>query len=335
MKLSLVTRSSVLQAITECDELTREPFLLMHGFDKAREYFLLYKSKAYDSKAIVGAAYERATGERLTARDFSGGQWLADRLEELGFEVTGDMDWRVEEQILACDLLCQNSWKTVPESDPRTSELSTLLRSQWPYAPSIPEYRGVASVHRKVEDLRTAHPNHTGVTTRGGTLSRRIAAAFVEDPEAMHVLAEGLRQRGQLDLPLQYGEDADPDPAAAAALSAAEFAAALEGKAARRLTRVYERNPKLRRQKIAQSRKQRGGISCEVCGFDYEQFYPGIGEGYVHVHHVVPLHVSGPVENALDDLALLCANCHGMIHKPARYLTLDELRAIVASGMAG
>ncbi|WP_228002458.1 HNH endonuclease [Nocardia australiensis] len=302
-------------------------FLESHGFKSAREYFLLYEGRAYDSKAIVGVAYSLMTGEQYTAKDFSGGLALTERLERLGFEVTGKMDWKLEEQVLACDLLDQNGWRTIPERDSRTEDLSKLLRAQWVYAPSIPEYRGTDSVHRKFEDLRTAHPDHEGARTRGGKLSVHVAASFAKDPHKMRALAETLRQNGQLDLVLDLDEEYT-DTSATEAASAEEIVAAIEGKASQRLTRVYERDPKLRRRKIEQSRKERNSIACEVCGFDFEATYPGVGDGYVHVHHVVPLHTTGPVENTLDDLILLCANCHQMIHRPKQWLTPDELRAI-------
>lgn len=125
MQLSTLTRSFVLQAIEKCDKVSRPKFLEEHGFKPAREYFLLYEGRAYDSKAIVGVAYSLITGERYTAKDFSGGLALTERLERLGFEVTGKMDWKLEEQILACDLLDRNDWRTIPERDPRTEELSS------------------------------------------------------------------------------------------------------------------------------------------------------------------------------------------------------------------
>ncbi|MCC3314967.1 HNH endonuclease [Nocardia africana] len=62
-------------------------------------------------------------------------------------------------------------------------------------------------------------------------------------------------------------------------------------------------------------------MSCEACGFDFELAYPGVGNGYIHVHHAVPLHTTGRIETTLVDLVLLCANCRQMIHRLARWLT--------------
>ncbi|MEV4457357.1 HNH endonuclease [Microbispora sp. NPDC049633] len=63
--------------------------------------------------------------------------------------------------------------------------------------------------------------------------------------------------------------------------------------------------------------------------FDFEHTYGPRGAGYIECHHIVPLHVSGPVTTKLDDLALVCSNCHRMIHRSAPWLTPSELRKLV------
>jgi 5-methylcytosine-specific restriction enzyme A len=51
-----VTRTEILAAVAEYDELGQDGFLRKHGFDRARSYLLIHDGKAYDSKAIVGVA---------------------------------------------------------------------------------------------------------------------------------------------------------------------------------------------------------------------------------------------------------------------------------------
>jgi hypothetical protein len=91
MALSDLTSSSaVLQAIKEFHELGREEFLRKYGFGHAKQYFLAYEGRRYDSKAIVGAAHGYQFPEQgpLRASDFSGGEKTVQaKLEELGFEV--------------------------------------------------------------------------------------------------------------------------------------------------------------------------------------------------------------------------------------------------------
>jgi 5-methylcytosine-specific restriction protein A len=59
-------------------------------------------------------------------------------------------------------------------------------------------------------------------------------------------------------------------------------------------------------------------LRCEVpgCGFCFEEVYGNVGEKFAHVHHLNAL--SGgdeEVQTTLEDLAIVCANCHAMIHR--------------------
>lgn len=83
-----VTRGDVLLAAEEYDRLGAEGFFSAHGFGPARSYELVIGGRRYPSKAILGAAYELATGQRLGSGDFEGGKGGAvDVLGKLGFEV--------------------------------------------------------------------------------------------------------------------------------------------------------------------------------------------------------------------------------------------------------
>lgn len=86
----LTSRDAVLQAIAECDALGRASFLSKYGFGEAREYFLEFKQRSYDSKAIAGVAYgyQFPSKGTLMSSDFSGGYATVKRvLEGLGFSV--------------------------------------------------------------------------------------------------------------------------------------------------------------------------------------------------------------------------------------------------------
>lgn len=83
-----VKRDDVLRAIQEYDRLGAEQFFAKHGFGPSRSYELLWEKRHYPHKAVLGTAYEFATGERLAAGDFEGGKAGAVRvLGELGFTV--------------------------------------------------------------------------------------------------------------------------------------------------------------------------------------------------------------------------------------------------------
>ena len=74
------------------------------------------------------------------------------------------------------------------------------------------------------------------------------------------------------------------------------------------------------------------GYSCQVCGFNFKETYGEHGEGYIHVHHLNPIsEVEGEqLINPKDDLAVLCANCHAMIHRyRANTLSVEELSSLI------
>jgi len=83
-----VTRDDVTRAIAEYDRLGPEKFFAQHGFGPSRTYELIWESRHYPHKAILGTAYELATGQRLGPGDFEGGKSGAVKvLGKLGFTV--------------------------------------------------------------------------------------------------------------------------------------------------------------------------------------------------------------------------------------------------------
>jgi hypothetical protein len=84
-----VTRDEVTRAINEYDRLGAADFFLQHGYAAATTYQLLENGHAYPPKAILGAAYEFATGRRLSSPDFEGGATGAVKvLTALGYRVS-------------------------------------------------------------------------------------------------------------------------------------------------------------------------------------------------------------------------------------------------------
>ena len=83
-----VNRADVLRAIKEYDRLGPERFFSEHGFAPTTTYELAWEGRHYPPKAILGTAYEFATGKRLDSSDFEGGKTGAVRLlGQLGFTV--------------------------------------------------------------------------------------------------------------------------------------------------------------------------------------------------------------------------------------------------------
>jgi 5-methylcytosine-specific restriction enzyme A len=96
------------------------------------------------------------------------------------------------------------------------------------------------------------------------------------------------------------------------------------------LTRVvmnrYERDPHARRLCLAHY-----GTSCAACGFSFEAAYGQGGEGFIHIHQLVPLSQLGPGYelDPIRDLIPLCPNCHYMAHRRQVPYTPSELRRMM------
>ena len=83
-----VTHADVVRAMKEYDRLGPPEFFSKHGFAPTTTYDLVWDEHQYPPKAILGTAYEFATGERLGSGDFEGGKTGAVAvLGRLGFNV--------------------------------------------------------------------------------------------------------------------------------------------------------------------------------------------------------------------------------------------------------
>lgn len=107
-----------------------------------------------------------------------------------------------------------------------------------------------------------------------------------------------------------------------------EFA---EGKRKERETYFFSRNPNL-----VKAAKQKYGFICQACGFDYSLRYGKLGEGYIECHHENVLSERPKSEwteeviTNIQEVKILCANCHRMIHRKRPALKFDELVKILS-----
>lgn len=227
-------------------------------------------------------------------------------------------NWVRDEVILVAAAVCANSWAGLDGTDPQLDELSRLLRAA-PIHPALERdeaFRSPHSVRRKSWDIATQHPNYKGKPTRGGKIDREVLSHFLADPDRMTLAAKQVRRNIQTGTVNQ------------AQVAVAETEEFPEGAILTAVHQRRERDPKLRAKKIDSVLGDGGTLVCEVCRFDYGKAYGLRGQGYIEVHHVRPLHDSGPTTTRLGDLALLCSNCHRMLHRTRPWLTPDELRAI-------
>lgn len=87
-----------------------------------------------------------------------------------------------------------------------------------------------------------------------------------------------------------------------------------------------ERNPQIVKEKKRRVYAQKGALPCEACGFDFFVQYGERGRLFAEGHHRDPF-AKAPEGNEVtpEDFAIVCANCHRMLHKRPE-MTVDALR---------
>lgn len=90
-----------------------------------------------------------------------------------------------------------------------------------------------------------------------------------------------------------------------------------------------ERNQRIVEEKKKDVLNKTEKLLCEVCGFDFHSFYGERGENFCEVHHLAALSETGETKTKLSDLAIVCSNCHRMIHREKKMLSIEELKKIV------
>ena len=92
------------------------------------------------------------------------------------------------------------------------------------------------------------------------------------------------------------------------------------------ISKRVERKPSLRKSAFLFHK-----YNCSVCGFNFGAFYGEWGLNWAEVHHIIPIASYGGKEtetNPAFDLAVVCANCHRMLHKKKGItLTIEELKS--------
>lgn len=229
-------------------------------------------------------------------------------------------DWAWDEIVLACDLVMQNGGRWLPAENSQIIALSELLQKMTIHPPEArrADFRNPNGVGRKTADIATALPGYAGRPTNGGRRDKEVIARFLVEPDVMHAMAEAIR-----------GSVASGEPADFPRDVGYEGESEMEGRYLLRWHAYRERNPALRRKKINSVVAAGSPIACEVCDFDFAQTYGERGRGYIECHHVEPLHVSGAGPRTIRDLALLCSNCHRMIHTKPPWPTPAELRELI------
>lgn len=98
---------------------------------------------------------------------------------------------------------------------------------------------------------------------------------------------------------------------------------------------VRERDSALAEAKKRDILEATGRLACEACRFDFRVAYGELGTGFCEVHHLKPLAGRSESETtSFEHLAILCSNCHSIIHRTLPMWSVPELAAYLSSRRA-
>ena len=232
--------------------------------------------------------------------------------------------WSRDELILALD--CYLRWDGNPPSkgSDEIKQLSDILNQLNSDTDQQSEtYRNPNGAYMKIMNFRRFDPVYVKQgkvgLSRGGKGEEEVWDYFQSRPgEPRKAALAIIANIGSIES--QYSS-IDDDPACVEAE---------EGRILTVIHRRRERSRKLIEQKKQEVLRKTNKLECECCSFDFEATYGERGRGFIEVHHTKPLHTLKAGEKTnLDDLAVVCANCHRKIHSQRPWLEISDLKRLI------
>ncbi|RPK08302.1 HNH endonuclease [Priestia endophytica] len=94
---------------------------------------------------------------------------------------------------------------------------------------------------------------------------------------------------------------------------------------------MRERNPRVIQLAKEKFKKEHDGkLFCEICGFDFHKVYGEIGKDFIEGYHTKPVSkFEEGYSTKLEDIAMVCSNCHKMLHRKRSWLTKEQLQKLI------
>ena len=247
--------------------------------------------------------------------------------------------WTRDELTLGLDVYSRLVTADLSPGNPHVVALSRELNALPIHPPEQRDgrFRNPAGVAMELRTFLPFDPRYRGRgLRRGAKLAAEVWREFEGHGERLGTTAAAIRLAYRQDAAHAatpaIGEDSalsDPD------VVATEGHHFREGEVLLRLHRLREREPRAVRAKKQSVLRHTGRLACEVCGFDFGAAYGELGHGFAECHHTTPLHMAvGGRSTRLADLAIVCANCHRMLHRARPLLDVAELARLLAHRQA-
>jgi hypothetical protein len=326
-----------------------------NGFRSGRLYEVIIGGKPYPPKAIAAYANEIACDEILLPRDFVGareGKWHRE-FKRLGFEIRPKssasevqdgtiLRYREDERFLDCQraflvtgtqrhealnrsLLALNQSGYWYLSEGRVSPgdaLFLILPSDAPGGYPRELFGGVVSKEPNRElhggKARFQVKKFHKLDSIESDVKQFLAGKLPPQGDRVSAVWDDAKDFKVIEPAKGMGGNDDED----------EFP---EGKESYKKHKSRERNSKV--VKLAKLRRfqETGKLECEACGFDFVKVYGERGKGFIEAHHTIPFaSVQGETRVRAKDLALVCSNCHRMLHRLRPLMKAEDLKRHLA-----
>lgn len=234
--------------------------------------------------------------------------------------------WHRDELILALDLYFKKDRGSIDARNPEVVQLSRILNKLpiHKIRPDEKKFRNPNGVSLKLSNFLAIDPNYEGEgMSRGGKQDKDVFQEFHNNRDLLRKIANQIKETVQdeeLSHKLYYVPDEEDE----------EVSSVMEGTVLYKLHRYRERDRKISKKKKELTLKEFGKLKCEVCGFDFKEIYGELGKGYIECHHIKPLsEARQKVNTRLEDLALVCSNCHRMLHRKLDSIGVEKLKLIL------
>ncbi len=232
--------------------------------------------------------------------------------------------WERDEVILALNLYFDENRGTIESNNPKIIELSELLNKLPIHSnrPDEEKFRNPNGVTLKLGNFLALDPNYSGKGMESySKLDEAVFNEYFENLIELRGVADGIKK---VTLSLNYSTNVS-------FIESDDIEENVrEGKVLYKMHKVRERDRKIISKKKAKVFSEKGKLECECCGFDFEKTYGELGKGFIECHHIVPLNkFSDSKETKLEDLALVCSNCHRMLHNRISEVSVSDLRQLL------
>lgn len=236
------------------------------------------------------------------------------------------LNWTNDELILSMALYLESKskYKDIPKNAPELEELSDLFRKLYiSLGGELKDNtRSPQSIYARMQNFKSVDPEYKGKGLVGGGKGfRQVWEEYYSDKKKLITTAKSIKDNL---IALTSGDKIE-------VLPPAEFEeGASEGKLLSRVHSYRERNQKIVKLKKEWAMDSFGKLECESCTFDFDKKYGSIGKGFIECHHTKPISsLNAKSKTKLEDLALVCSNCHRMIHRNQPWKTVEEITTLI------